>query len=50
MHHSRKGSSGPHGPKADRVSPDEFPETELGIEDTTYAIYMETNEAAGIHL
>ena len=50
MHHSRKGPSDPYGPKADRVPPDEFPETEAGIEDFRYAIYMETNEAAGIDL
>ena len=46
----QKGSSDPHGPKADRVSPDEFPEADAGIEDFRYAIYMETNEAAGIDL
>ena len=46
----QKGSSDPHGPKADRVSPDEIPETEEGIEAFRYAIYMDTNEAAGIDL
>ena len=46
----KKGSSDPHGPKADKVSPEEFPETAEGIEAFKYAIYMETNEAAGIDL
>ena len=46
----QKGPSDPHGPKADSVSPDEFPETDAGIEDFRYAICMETNEAAGIDL
>ena len=46
----QRGSSDPHVLKADRVTPDEFPETEAGIEDFRYAIYMETNEAASIDL
>ena len=45
-----KGSSEPHGPKADKVSPEEYLETAEGIEAFRYAIYMETNEAAGIDL
>ena len=46
----QEGSSDPHGPKADRVTPETFPDTEAGIEDFRYAICMETNEAAGIDL
>ena len=45
----QEGSSDPRGPKAGRATPGEYPETEEGIEDFRYAIYKETNEAAGIN-
>ena len=43
----QEGSSDPHGPKADRVPLEKYLETEDGIDDFRYAIYKETNEAAG---
>ena len=46
----QEGSSDPHGPNADRASPGKYPETEDGIEEFRYAIYKETDEAAGINL
>ena len=46
----QEGSSDPHGPKASRITPGKYPETEEGIEDFRYAIYKETNEAAGNNL
>ena len=46
----QEGSADPHDPNAGRVTSGEFPDTEEGIEDFRYAIYKETNEAAGINL